>query len=100
MVVEDLMTNSKMIPRQVYWPKVPLAVYREVAAHLRQVDGVSAELLPQTATVFDYELSQAGGLQISWSEDLTTSDRTRILDILDYYRQRFGDWRSPALSED
>lgn len=88
------MTQIQIIPRQIYWPKMPLAVYREVAAHLRQV-GVEVELLPQTADYFDYELSQVGGLQISGSDELDTASQARVLEILQYYRQRFGEWRSP-----
>jgi hypothetical protein len=88
------MTQSQTIPTQVYWPKMPLAVYREVAAHLRQV-GVEVELLPQTADCFDYELSQAGGLQITGADALDAASQTRLLEILHYYRARFGEWRSP-----
>jgi len=33
-------------------PGLPLAVYREVAAHLQQVEGVETGLLPQTAQRF------------------------------------------------
>lgn len=83
------------IPQQIYWPKVPLAVYREIAAHLRQVDGVEAEILPQTASEFDYELSQAGGIQLSWPESLSEENQAKVLKILEYYRQRFGAWQSP-----
>jgi len=38
-------------------PGLPLAVYREVAAHLQQVEGVETGLLPQTAQRFDYTQS-------------------------------------------
>ena len=34
--------------------RLPLAVYREIVAHLRQIDGVKANLLKQTAKEFDY----------------------------------------------
>jgi hypothetical protein len=88
------MTQSQTIPTQVYWPKMPLAVYREVAAHLRQV-GVEVELLPQTAVCFDYELSQVGGLQITGTDAVDAASQTRLLEILHYYRARFGEWRSP-----
>jgi hypothetical protein len=88
------MTQFQTIPKQVYWPKMPLAVYREVAAHLRQT-GVEVELLPQTADYFDYELSQVGGLRISWTDGADAVSQARVLEILQYYRERFGDWRSP-----
>jgi hypothetical protein len=94
------MTNPiKAIPRQVCWPTVPLAVYREVAAHLRQVNGVEVELLPQIASQFDYELSQVGGLHLSWPEDLSSEAQAKVLKILEYYRQRFGEWRAPQSPE-
>jgi hypothetical protein len=86
--------TQQTIPKQVYWPKMPLAVYREVAAHLRQV-GVEVELLPQVADYFDYELSQAGGLQITGADDLDPMSQTRLREILQYYCDRFGEWRSP-----
>ncbi len=87
------MTQQK-IPQQVYWPNMPLAVYREVAAHLRQV-GVEVELLPQVADYFDYELSQVGGLRIAGTDELDTLSKTRLHEILQYYCDRFGEWRSP-----
>jgi hypothetical protein len=74
-------------------PTMPLAVYREVAAHLQQIEGVQTELLPQTAMTFDYRLSQVGGIQISHPVTLTTAHQQRLQDILDYYRQRFGAWQ-------
>jgi hypothetical protein len=79
------------IPERLCWPKLPLAVYREIAAHLQQVEGVTVTLLPQKATKFDYELSQVGGLQIAIAGD-SVSVRNRITQILQYYRSRFGDW--------
>jgi hypothetical protein len=87
------MTQIQAIPKQVYWPKMPLAVYREVAAHLRQV-GVEVELLPQVADYFDYELSQVGGLRITGADELDTVAQTRLREILHYYRERFGEWQS------
>lgn len=76
---------------------LPLAVYREVAAHLRQVEGVQVGLLPQTSKTFDYRESQVGGL---WLEYLVESSpnpqdqqrRQRVDQILAYYGDRFGTW--------
>jgi hypothetical protein len=68
---------------------LPLAVYREVAAHLRQVTGVEADLLPQTSPDFNYADSQVGGMTIRFAPD---SDRQRLQQILDYYGDRFGQW--------
>jgi hypothetical protein len=69
-------------------PKLPLAVYREVAAHLSQVDGVQTELTPQTSKQFDYTLSQIGSLEIRFSE----TARAQVEKILAYYGDRFGAW--------
>jgi hypothetical protein len=74
---------------------MPLAVYREVAAHLRQVDGVDTGLLPQTSTVFDYNQSQVGGLWLNLADQSTVHDRQRIVQILNYYKTRY-----PLQSED
>lgn len=74
-------------------PHLPLAVYREVAAHLRQVTGVDAELLPQTAAQFDYALSQVGGVQVRYAADADAASRLRVAQILAYYGDRYGGWQ-------
>jgi hypothetical protein len=74
-------------------PTLPLAVYREVAAHLQQVNGVTTGLLPQRSPQFNYAQSQVGGL---WLEFLPTADlqaRQRVDQILAYYGDRFGKWQ-------
>jgi len=43
-------------------------VYREIAAHLRQVEGVETGLYPSQAEQFDYNQSQVGGLWIQYSQ--------------------------------
>ncbi|MBO9998532.1 MAG: hypothetical protein J7641_05900 [Cyanobacteria bacterium SID2] len=75
-------------------PTLPVAVYREVAAHLRQIDGIEAGLLPQTATEFDYYRSQVGGLWVETAPDTDASSRSRLEDVLSYYSDRFGAWQS------
>ncbi|MGA1264508.1 MAG: hypothetical protein ACO331_11490 [Prochlorothrix sp.] len=67
---------------------MPLAVYREVAAHLRQVEGVAVGLLPQTASTFEYTQSQVGGL---WLEEISPSPGRgkRLGAILAYYGDRY-----------
>jgi hypothetical protein len=69
--------------------RLPLAVYYEIAAHLRQLSGIQVEILPQTAPNFDYLQSQVGGLSIDCSK-LIVVDRTRATEILEYYRNRYG----------
>lgn len=76
---------------------LPLAVYREVAAHLRQVEGVQVRLLPQTSQTFDYLDSQVGGLWLEYPVESPPSQqdqqrRQRVDQILTYYGDRFGAW--------
>jgi hypothetical protein len=73
-------------------PHLPLAVYREVVAHLRQVDGVEVGLIPQQSQEFDYLQSQIAGL---WLDCTTAStDIAKVETILAYYAQRYGDWQT------
>lgn len=70
--------------------RLPLAVYREVVSHLRQVEGVKADLLPQTSTKFDYLQSQVGGL---WLEYFSTEEREiKVASILGYYENKYNSW--------
>lgn len=77
----------------VKYTELPLAVYREIAAHLGQVDSVETELLPQEATEFDYMQSQVGWLRIRHADDLKTADKAQLQKILDFYAERFGPWQ-------
>jgi hypothetical protein len=69
--------------------RLPLAVYYEIAAHLRQLAGIEVEILPQASLDFDYLQSQVGGLSIDCSQ-LSAVDRTKATEILNYYHQRYG----------
>jgi hypothetical protein len=71
---------------QIYCPGIALAVYLEVAAHLRQVTGVAAGLLDQTSQRFDYNQSQVGGLWIQYGEAADSESRSRVREILAYYK--------------
>ncbi|MGF1513278.1 MAG: hypothetical protein ACFB5Z_06230 [Elainellaceae cyanobacterium] len=73
-------------------PGLPLAVYREVSAHLRQCPGVDISLLPQTAATFDYSQSQVGGLRIHYTPSEAQPDRQQVESILLYYGLRHGPW--------
>lgn len=68
--------------------RLPLAVYREIVSHLRQIDGVNADLLPQTATKFDYLQSQVGGLSLEYpfTEDIDI----KVKSILAFYENKYG----------
>ncbi|MDZ7956509.1 MAG: hypothetical protein RMY34_01130 [Aulosira sp. DedQUE10] len=69
---------------------LPLAVYREIAAHLRQVEGLEVGLIPQSSQQFDYYQSQIEGLSIFWVSNPTSASRQRVQQILAYYRNRYG----------
>jgi hypothetical protein len=68
---------------------LPLAVYREIAAHLRQVEGVEVDLIPQSSQQFDYNQSQIGGLSLSWTANSHSESRQRVNQILAYYQNRY-----------
>ena len=76
----------------IHCRSLPLAVYREVAAHLRQVEGVEAGLLPQTSQQFDYNESQVSGLWIEFSAAATPAHREQVEQILVYYSDRYAPW--------
>ncbi|MBD2194559.1 MULTISPECIES: hypothetical protein [Calothrix] len=69
---------------------LPLAVYREIAAHLRQVEGLEVGLIPQSSLQFDYYQSQIEGLWLSWKSSPTTQNVQLVQQILAYYRNRYG----------
>ena len=73
---------------KIEFPNLPLAVYREVAAHLRQVEGVEVGLIPQSSQQFDYNQSQIAGLWIQYSAS-DSQGRQRVEQILAYYRDRY-----------
>ncbi|MBN3886099.1 MAG: hypothetical protein V7K64_03775 [Nostoc sp.] len=68
---------------------LPLAVYREIAAHLRQVEGVEVDLIPQSSQEFDYNQSQISGLSFSWTANSGSESRQRVNQILAYYQNRY-----------
>ncbi|WP_341527301.1 hypothetical protein WKK05_33155 [Nostoc sp. UHCC 0302] len=69
---------------------LPLAVYREMAAHLRQVEGVEVDLIPQSSQQFDYSQSQISGLWILWTASSGSESRERVSEILAYYQNCYG----------
>ena len=69
---------------------VPLAVYREIAAHLRQVEGVETELYSAPFQQFDYSQSQVGGLWIEYAQTANLESREQVDQILAYYQNRYG----------
>jgi hypothetical protein len=89
-------TQEKLLRYQIRCPGWPLAVYRELATHLRQVEGVETGLIPQQSQQFDYHQSQVGALWIQYPETSDQSVRTRIDRVLAYYRDRYGVWESDS----
>lgn len=82
---------------QIHCPELPLAVYREVAAHLRQVAGVDAGLISQTSQTFDYNQSQVRGLWIQYGDTCTPVHREQVNQILAYYQSLYGIWEQEKL---
>lgn len=83
------MTHTK---EKVTYSHLSLAVYRELAAHLRQIQGVTIELIPQQSQQFDYYQSQIDHLEMGYPVDLSTSEKQRLSDILNYYAEIHGSY--------
>jgi len=79
---------------QVRCVGLPLAVYREVAAHLRQVDGVKTGLVAQRSPEFSYTQSQIDSLWIQHDDHAATTVVDRVRQILAYYGDRYGAWET------
>jgi hypothetical protein len=75
---------------QIEFAGLPLAIYREIAAHLRQIVGLEVGLIPQTSSEFDYNQSQVSGLRISWTATADEESRERLKQIVAYYQTRYG----------
>ena len=78
-----------METKEIEFAGLPLAVYREIAAHLRQVEGVEVDLIPQSSQQFDYNQSQIAGLSLSWTANSSLENRQRVNQILAYYQNRY-----------
>jgi hypothetical protein len=72
--------------------QLPLAIYREVAAHLRQVEGITVSYLDQVDRGFSYLESQVGGLEILGADQLSDLDQARFENVLNYYADRYSPW--------
>ena len=89
--------------QQLTCPQLHLAVYREVAAHLRQVEGVDSSLIMRPIehdpnAEFDYYQSQVAAIQIDYAEDVIPNTQ-QVTEILDYYAQRYQAWEVYPLSD-
>ena len=85
------LTSTKK-PVKITCPNLSLTKYREIAAHLQQVEGVEAELIAQTSSHFDYRQSQIEALLLSYTEDFLVKDKERVEEILSYYAEIHGNW--------
>jgi hypothetical protein len=74
----------------VYKPEIALAMYRELASHIEQIDDVNAELFWQEITEFSYLGSQTGGMWLTYPQSLPKQSQILIKNILNHY----GDWTS------
>lgn len=89
----------KPLRYQIRYPNLPLAVYREVAAHLRQVQGVEVGLIAQSSQQFDYNQSQVRGLWIQHYDPSDSVSRERVNQILSYYQNHYGAWEEESSPE-
>jgi hypothetical protein len=80
------------VRRRLSCPGLPLAVYREVVAHLRQVDGVAVDLIGQSSQQFDYTQSQVEALWIQYPPNASEKVCQQVDRILTYYGDLYGAW--------
>jgi hypothetical protein len=81
--------QNNQLQKLIQFPGLPLAVYREIAAHLCQVEGVQVGLIPQSSQEFDYNQSQVTGLAIEYTINSGWESRERVKQILAYYQERY-----------
>lgn len=73
------------------FPSLSLALYREIAAHLSQVEGVKIKLLPTSSPEFNYNDSQVERLQIQYFPTANLeSSKKQVEEILQYYQTIYG----------
>ena len=87
------MPNGELVINRckiVYNPDIALAMYRELAAHIEQIDNVNAELFWQESTEFSYLGSQIGGMWLTYPQSIPEQSQFLIKNILNHY----GDWTS------
>jgi len=76
--------------------QMPLAVYREVAAHLQQIAGLQVAFVTSNDREFSYLESQLGGLEITGVDRLAASERLLLDRLLSYYANRYNPWEIQA----
>jgi len=69
----------------VYHPDIALAMYRELASHIEQIEDVNAELFWQESTEFSYLGSQIGGMWLTYPQSIPEKSQVLIKKILNHY---------------
>ena len=90
-------TVQQLTAENISRADLPLAIYREVAAHLQQVTGITVSLEPQRSPEFRYQLSQIGAMVVQYPENFPAGDRRKLEQILAFYAEKYGDWQREAL---
>ena len=76
---------------EIRFPSLSLALYRQIAAHLSQVEGVKTNLLSTSSFEFNYNDSQVESLQIQYLPAANLeSRRKQVEEILQYYQTIYG----------
>ena len=75
---------------KVIYPNLPLAIYLEIATHLRQIQGVKTQLLTPHTHKFNYLASQVGGLEVAYASRVSHQEKKQVEQILNYYSQLYG----------
>lgn len=71
-----------------YNPEITLAMYRELASHLEQIDGVQVELMWQGDREFSYLGSQIGGLYFTYPASCQNQQ-----DLIKKILNNYGNWK-------
>ncbi|NUN64981.1 hypothetical protein HCU40_09485 [Pseudanabaena biceps] len=86
------MPNSEVaIIRQkiTYQPEITLAMYRELASHIEQIENISCDLFGQESLEFSYLGSQIGGIWLAYPQNLSPDSKNLMSNILNHY----GKWK-------
>ncbi len=84
-----MMNQNSQANLTVQFSNLPLAVYREIAAHLCQVEEVETKLLQASTPEFNYDDSQVESIQIQLPA-ANKQSREQVEEILAYYQNIFG----------
>ena len=69
----------------IYNPDLALAMYRELASHIEQIENVTTELVWQEITKFSYLVSQIGGMWLTCNQKMSAQSQVLIKNILNHY---------------